>query len=400
MMKDAGSDMNDTSALIELALAARTKKDFETSARLLRVASEISPHNTSVLNKLALCLKEQARFTESEALLREAHALDPHNPHVRFDLSEREIRSARYKEGWARYEARYELNFGSNEARKSLEESCPFWKGEPLGGRILLVYAEQGNGDCLWAIRFLPLLAELARREGGRVILGYAGPLRNLIERMLPAGMTIEDSLNTQPDFHCGLMSLPLRLGVFDHHGWGAPYLRVNPTRVELWRTRVAQAIPRGGRTVGLVWNGNPEHTRDARRSIPDAELGALLSVPGLTFFALSPGRTATVEAWRARGAQFVDLTAQFEAGFDDVAALIASVDQVVSIDSGPAHLAGGLGVPTYLLIDRVSAWFWGSETTRTPWYDSIELFRQTTVGEWEPVLARVRQRLEELAAR
>lgn len=150
--------------------------------------------------------------------------------------------------------------------------------------------------------------------------------------------------------------------------------------------------MPAGGRSVGLVWNGNPGHVRDARRSVPDDQLGLLLDVPGVTFFALSPGRGEVVQAWRSRGAKLVDLTMHFEAGFDDVAALIALVDHIVTIDCGPAHLAGALGRPTSLLLDRVSAW--GNETARTPWCDSVEIYRQPGIRAWTPVLASVRSRL------
>ncbi len=392
-------DPNDANALVWRSAAAQACNDFARAEALLRTAAHIVPNHPVVLHKLALCVKEQARFAEGEALLREVLSLKPDNPHARFDLSELEMRAGRYAQGWEHYEARLELDGDGNGARAALASIGAPWQGESLAGRTLVVYGEQGNGDCLWAFRFLAPLAGRARREGGRVVLGYAGPMRHLFERMLPPDVALEDSLMTRPDYHCGLMSLPLRLGVFDPAGWGAPYLRADPARVQTWRPRVAQAMPAGGRSVALVWNGNPTHTRDARRSIPDAELGALFSVPGLTFFALSPGRGAAVEAWRARGANFVDLTGQFEAGFDDVAALIASVDHVVTIDSGPVHLAGALGAPTSLLIDHISAWFWGSETARTPWYDSIELFRQPAVGEWGPALARVRARLEALAA-
>jgi hypothetical protein len=215
----------------------------------------------------------------------------------------------------------------------------------------------------------------------------------------LPAGVTIETSVDTHPDFHCGLMSLPLRLGIDDPTGWGRAYLRAEPARVQAWRECAGRAAPRAQRKVGLVWNGNPAHIRDARRSVPADQLTQLLNVPGITYFALSPGRSATVEQWRAQHLDVVDPTAHFEAGFDDVAALLANLDLLVTIDSGTAHLAGALGVPTCLMLDHVSAWFWGSETERTPWYDSVELFCQPTAGDWTPVLTRVRVRLEALTA-
>jgi hypothetical protein len=150
-----------------------------------------------------------------------------------------------------------------------------------------------------------------------------------------------------------------------------------------------------GNRNVGLVWNGNPDHIRDRRRSVPVEQLEPLLSVPGVTWFALSPGRRETVAQWRAKGLDVVDLTHHFQSGFDDVAALLANLDLVVTIDSGPAHLAGALGVPTCLMIDHVSAWFWGDESRTVAWYDSIEIFRQPEIGAWAPVLAKVRERIE-----
>ena len=121
--------------------------------------------------------------------------------------------------------------------------------------------------------------------------------------------------------------------------------------------------------------------------------------MPGITFFVLSPGRDATVNTWRARGAHLVDLTSQFDmaSGFDDMAALVSCVDRVVTIDSAPAHLAGALGVPTSLLLDHVSSWFWGAETARTCWYAPVELHRQPRVSDWTPVLRNVRARLERM---
>lgn len=392
----------DANALVWRAAAVQQRNDFAEAERLLREAVRLAPDSPVALHKLALCVKEQARFTEAEALLTQVLAMSPDNAHARFDLSELEIRSGRYAEGWAHYESRMAFADDLNDAQQALAAISACWRGESLHRKTLVVYGEQGNGDCLWAVRFLPLLAARARREGGRVIFGHDGPLRHLFERMLPADLPLETSLDTQPDFHCGLMSLPLRLGVVDATGWGAPYLSADPVRVDAWRGRVdahmaSRATRRGQRKVGLVWNGNPDHIRDARRSIPIEQLEPLLSVPGITYFALSPGRASTVEQWRARGIDIVDLTHHFAAGFDDVAALLANLDLVVTIDSGPAHLAGASGVPTCLMIDHVSAWFWGDGTRHTPWYDSIELFRQPTIGDWTPVVESVRKRLTSL---
>ena len=390
-------------ALIWRAAAIQQRDNFATAERLLREAVRVVPGNPVALHKLALCVKEQARFAEAEALLRHVLVLTPNNAHALFDLSELELRSGRFAEGWAHYEARVAFADDLNNAQHALAAISAHWRGESLAGKTLVVYGEQGNGDCLWAVRFLPLLAQRARREGGRVIFGHDGPLRHLFERILPADLPLETSLETRPDFHCGLMSLPLRLGVFEAAGWGAPYLSAEPSLVQAWRERIDAHVDarvagnKRNRTVGLVWNGNPEHIRDMRRSVPAGQFEALLNVPGVSYFALSPGRGETVAQWRAKGLEVVDLTHHFRSGFDDVAALLANLDLVVTIDSGPAHLAGALGVPTCLMIDHVSAWFWGDASPVTAWYDSVALFRQPRVGDWAPVIAQVRERIDGL---
>ncbi|CAB3801235.1 hypothetical protein LMG28614_05342 [Paraburkholderia ultramafica] len=392
----------DANALIWRAAAVQQRDDFATAERLLREAVRVVPGNPVALHKLALCIKEQARFAEAEALLRQVLAMSPNNAHALFDLSELEIRTGRFADGWAHYESRIAFADDLNNAQRALAAISAHWHGESLAGKTLVVYGEQGNGDCLWAVRFLPLLAVRARREGGRVIFGHDGPLRHLFERMLPADLPLETSLETRPDFHCGLMSLPLRLGIVDAAGWGAPYLSADPAHVQTWRERVDEhtAATRGHLKVGLVWNGNPEHIRDTRRSVPVGQLEPLLDVASVSYFALSPGRGETVVQWRAKGLDVVDMTHHFQSGFDDVAALLANLDLVVTIDSGPAHLAGALGVPTCLMIDHVSAWFWGDESPLTAWYDSIELVRQPRVGDWAPVVAKVRERIEAMTRR
>jgi tetratricopeptide (TPR) repeat protein len=390
----------DVNALVWRAAVMQQRDHFAATEQLLGEALRLAPENRVVLHKLALCMKEQARFDEAEALLRRVLTLAPDNPHAIFDLSELEIRSGRYEQGWAHYESRMTIATDLNNAQQALAAMSAHWQGESLAGRTLVVYGEQGNGDCLWAVRFLPLLAERARREGGRVIFGQEGPLRHLFERALPHDLPIETSLETRPDFHCGLMSIPLRLGIVDASGWGVPYLSADPALVQTWRGRI-DGYGAGGsaiRNVGLVWNGNPEHIRDVRRSVPVAQFEALLDVPGVRYFALSPGRGDTVAQWRSKGLNVNDPTAYFQSGFDDVAALLANLDLLVTIDSGPAHLAGALGVRTCLMIDHVSAWFWGDESPATPWYDSIELIRQPRVGDWTPVVEAVRERLVALA--
>ena len=254
----------DVDALVSRATAHQAHGDFAGAECLLREVVRIAPQYPMILNRLALCVKEQARFAEAETLLREALRIAPQNVRARFDLSDLELRAGRYAQGWADYEVRLEMGLiGNYNALAAI--SAP-WRGESLAGRTLVVYGEQGHGDCLWAFRFLRALAARAQCEGGRVILGYTGPMQSLFARALPPGVTLETRLDTHPDFHCALMSLPLRLGLFDAAPqWGAPYLRADAARVAAWRARVTEHTPAGERCVGLVWNGYTGHVRDTR---------------------------------------------------------------------------------------------------------------------------------------
>jgi hypothetical protein len=348
-----------------------------------------------LLHKYALCVREQGRLAESEALLRAALESDPGNAHVQFDLSEFELRHGDFLPGLARYERRAHIADLITGAGAVLQARYPRWNGEPLSGRTLVVWAEQGHGDCVWAWRFMAPLAERVQAQGGTLVFGYDGPMRGLFERTLPPGVRIESSLDTEPDCHCGLMSVPLHLGADPARpGLGKPYLRADMRLAALWRERVEAAAPRRRLRVGLTWNGNPDHARDARRSLDAQWADRLVATEAVDFFSLSPGRGATVAAWRARGMSVIDLTHEFASGFDDLAALMASLDLVVTIDSAPAHLAGALGRPAWLLLDHVSAWFWENSNERTRWYDSLTLVRQPAVGQWGPVVERVRQGL------
>ncbi|WDD94425.1 ADP-heptose--LPS heptosyltransferase [Burkholderia sp. FERM BP-3421] len=389
-------DPRDGNALVWRAASCEARGDLDAAERLLREAAANVPDNTVVMHKLALCVKEQARFDEAHAWFARARALDGANPYLRFDHAELALRAGDFARGWCDYEARLALPGEAPPARAALAAVSAYWRGEPLAGRTLVVFAEQGHGDCLWAARFLPRLAERVRGEGGRLIVGYDGPLRGLLSRALPVEVVLETAMLTRPDFHCGLMSLPLRLGIDDPSAWGRPYLRAEAGAVAGWRAWV-DARAAGRRRVGIVWNGDPRHVRDARRSIPAEQFATLLTVPGIAYFALSPGRGDTLAAWRAHGIAIEDPMQGFAADFDAVAALAMNLDLVVTVDSGPAHLAGALGVPTCLMIDRVSAWFWQDAREAAPWYDAIRLYRQERVGAWAPVLAQVRERLVNL---
>ncbi|SIO58090.1 Glycosyltransferase family 9 (heptosyltransferase) [Burkholderia sp. GAS332] len=362
----------------------------------MRAVDAAAPGNAHVLGAIGMYLAEQARFADSEAALHAALALDPSAAQAAVDLADLKLRRGDWSNGWPHFAARLTRDDREpNNVVTVMARLCPRWQGEPLAGKTLLVHSEQGNGDDIQMVRFVPELAARVRDEGGRLVLAVRQALQPLFARFYADCVSIEDGPLGQPHFGLPIMSVPSMLGLLPDHVRGAAYLYADASRVTAWRERVSAGDGQAARLhVGLVWSGSPTHRRDAKRSIPLAALAPVLALPNVVFHPLTPGRQTDVAALSALGYRVCDLTAHYQAGFDDVAAHVSALDAVVTIDSAPLHLGGALGRPVLAMLDRVSHWAWGNEETQ-PWYDSVALFRQPQPGDWEPVVARVTDRLQ-----
>ena len=250
--------------------------------------------------------------------------------------------------------------------------------------------AEQGIGDTVLALRFVPLLQD----RGARVLLRVQPPLESLARASFPdAELVPAERELPAHDYSCPLLSLPGVLGVArETLPAKVPYLRVPTGRQAQWGPRLA----RDGRPlVGLAWRGNPAYEDDRRRSMALARLAPLLSRRDVRFVSLlrethedERELHATIEP---PGAAFRDL--------DDNAAAIARLDAVVTVDTASAHLAGALGVPAWVMLSNAPYWPWGIRGESSPWYPTARLFRQSTPGDWDGVVSRVARALDELAA-
>lgn len=365
----------------------------------MRAVDALAPGNAEVLAAIGMYLGEQARYDESETALHAALAVEAGAVQASIDLADLELRRGAWAQAWPRALARL-----AREDREShniiavMARLCPRWQGEALAGRTLVVHSEQGCGDDIQMLRFVPQLAARVRDEGGRLVLAVRRALQPLAARFYADCVSIEDGPLGQPDYALPMMSLPLMLDLQPHEVHGAPYLRADARKVAAWRARVTACAPEVRRRVGLVWSGSPTHRRDAKRSIPVDALAPLLKLPDVAFYPLTPGRHADVAALAAQGYRLYDLTGSYEAGFDDVAAQLGALDALVTIDSAPLHLGGALGHTVFAMLDHVSHWSWGNEETQ-PWYDSVDLFRQPQPARWAPVVERVAERLQKMIA-
>ncbi|MEK9723550.1 MAG: tetratricopeptide repeat protein [Rhodospirillaceae bacterium] len=289
-------------------------------------------------------------------------------------------------EGWREYEWRWQTPTFADFRRDFTE---PEWNGGDLDGRTLFVHAEQGFGDALQFVRYVPLAAA----RGGRVVLECRPELRSLFAAV--EGVAACVPLGTPPgvfDVHVPLMSLPRVFGTsVETVPDAVPYINV-PGGAE----RDAR-LAADGFKVGLVWSGSPTRPDNAKRSCPLADWAPILAVPGVRFFGLQVGPDRAQLHDLGAGPEIVDLGAGF-ADFADTAAAVAALDLVISVDTSVLHLAGALGRPAFALLSQPTGFLWMNDRADSPWYPTLRLFRQPTPGDWGAPVAAVAGALAEIA--
>ncbi|WP_296652505.1 tetratricopeptide repeat protein [Paraburkholderia sp.] len=265
--------------------------------------------------------------------------------------------------------------------------ALPRWRGEPLDGRTLFVEAEQGFGDTLQFVRFVPLVAA----RGARVVLEVQPQLVPLIA---PAAKAAQITLIAQgaprpaADLHCPLLSLPLALGTtFNDLPARTPYLSAPAPYLRKWRGSLGGQAKR---KIGIAWSGRIQ--KHENRSLPLHALEPLFALEGIDWIVLQPqlsdAERAALDAHPcARSIHRLDSKI---ADFADTAAVIERLDAVVSVDTSIAHLAGALGAKLWLMLPFAADWRWFTGTDESPWYPRARLVRQPRPGAWTEVVVAV----------
>jgi hypothetical protein len=308
--------------------------------------------------------------------------LDRDYPQAHFNLGLRLLAMGRYQEGWEEQEWRWKCKDFTSPQRHF---SKPQWDGEPLEDRTILLHAEQGFGDTLQFIRYLPLMA----RRAGRVIVECQAELERLLRpscgscEIVPKGQPLPDF-----DVHCPLLSLPRIFGAtMDASPVAVPYLVADPARVEAWRKKLS--LSSGTLNVALAWAGNPGFKGDRTRSTTLDRLAALAKVRGVNFYSIQKGEPARQLEHPPAGMRVVDLGPELH-DFCDTAAVMAVMDLVLTTDTSVAHLAGALGRPVWVMLQFAPDWRWLIGREDCPWYPSMRLFRQRSRGDWPGVVDQI----------
>lgn len=372
---------NNATALLGLARALIAVDLTDLACDAFNDMRASAPDDLRAVVDFASLLNDIDRNGEALALVRDALARHPEQANLHTMLAVCLFAHGEWPAAWAEFEWRLKE---PQVTKHLLSTDRPQWKGEDLTGKTILLQFEQGFGDTLQFVRYAPMV----KAHGGRVILRAQGPLLPLMRTV--AGIDdVIDAGEEAPafDVHAPLLSLPL---IFATQGdtvpATVPYVAADPGLVVRWHERLGAY---SGTSVGLVWQGNPAHVYDWRRSLPLDRLRPLLDCPDARFVSLQvgPGQNQLTEFDDA----IVDAGAQIDtSSFADAAAIIANLDLVITVDSAIAHLAGAMGKPVWILLAQGSDWRWLKGRDDTPWYPQARLFRQAASGDWAEMIGRL----------
>jgi len=353
-------------------------------------ALERNPTFTQAFNNMGIAFQNLGAESAALECFDSALTLEPESGDFQINKGLLCLQYGHWAEGWQYFESRWKTKAMHKVARQF---DFPLWLGkEPLNGKTLLVYCEQGMGDTIQFCRFVPLLLAL----GAQVTLAVQAPLQTLLEANFPA-VRVLPGIPTQEtfDFHCPIMSLGLAFSVDSSN---IPNSVGYLTIPEIAIAKFAGFSVEGERPcIGLVWSGSATHTNDVNRSVALAEL--LKALPAGPHYVSLQKEYREGDLALALGAGLEDVSAQL-LDFSDTAALCQQCDLIVSVDTSVAHLAGALGVPTLLLLPFNADWRWLTGRKDSPWYASLQLLRQATRADWTGAFAQLHSALRAMERR
>ncbi len=363
-----------------IGIAYREQDKLDLALAALDQAIVLSPERAECHTNRGAVLERLGLHEAAAAAHRRAIQLIPSFAEAHFNLATSLLVRGQLAEGWREYEWRWEC---PGFQTRPTPHPQPTWEGDDPTGRTVLLRSEQGLGDTIQFARYAPFVS----RRGARVVLGCPPALHALLRSVPGVAEVVTDGMKLpRVDVQIALMSLPRVFGTaVETIPANVPYLAAPPEATERWRTKLTAGAP--GLNVGLAWAGHPKNRNDRRRSISLLALAPLAAVPGVALHSLQGGEAAR----QLDGSRLPIADHHSErSDFAGVAALVANLDLVISVDTVVAHLAGALGKPVWTLLPFSADWRWLTIRDDSPWYPSMRLFRQVSPGDWAGVIARV----------
>lgn len=356
-------------------------------------AIRLKPHSAEPYYNLADAQRDLGRCEQAIANYDRAIQLKPNCAQAHWNKALALLLSGNLAEGWKAYQWRHNPDLKIITYPHCYE--VPRWDGSSFRGKTLLVHYEQGIGDTLQFVRYLPMVKD----RGGTVILEARKPLIGLL-REFPDVDDLVEASDKKPavkfDFHASLMDLPQAFGTtLETIPSNVPYLHAASEKIEHWKDKLAKR----GFKVGIVWAGSPVHGKDHIRSCPLEYFAPLARIPGVRLYGLQKGPAAKqVEEWAGK-VPVLNLADQF-GDFTDTAAAIANLDLIISVDTAVLHLAGAMGRHVWALLPFTPDWRWMLNRQDSLWYPTMRLFRQKSLGDWRTIFHTVAEQLQIIVQR
>jgi tetratricopeptide (TPR) repeat protein len=363
-------------AHINLGIALKQVGRLQEAQQALRAGLALQPRDAGTHYMLGNVLKDMGKVNDAAASFETAVALDPTHAGAQWNLALAYLSRADFVQGWKTYGWYTKIK-----GAVAPPFTQPSWDGGDLSGKTLLLYEEHGYGDTFQFVRY----AREIRKRAGRVIV-YCRPE---IARLLAGTPGVDDVITTGQtppafDYQAAFFSLPQIMKVdLATIPRDVPYLTAPAALVEAWR---GSDVIRPGRNAGIVWRGNK--WTDARRVMTAEQAMRLCAMPGFNWVSLQIGAEPAERTLLS--ASNVKDAGALVSDWADTAALISSLDMVVTVDTAVAHLAGALGKPVWIMLPFVADWRWLIERTDSPWYPTARLFRQPKADDWDAVIAAV----------
>jgi hypothetical protein len=395
----------DAAALMEQALAqgARKPTQLRNLSEVYRVLGKLEQAVTLARQAIAgdpadplgpfnLAMIHYDRLEIDACISAARHSLSLRNnlPQSHMKLAQAHLLAGDFDPGWDEYEWRYQIP-GAQALMPATDR--PQWDGRALPNDRLLLIGDQGFGDVVMFMRYIPWALTLCPT----IAVACSQEMQPLLARTYPQVKTFTKWDETPPyAMYCPLSGLPKRHGTrLENVPNDGPYIAAEPGKQALWAQRLNARIAPGLKRIGIAWAGRPTHNNDYNRSVPLATFLPFAGVPNVAFVSLQKGDgTAQIPQWTGP-APLIEFSAQLDT-FDDTMAIIANLDLLVTVDTAIGHFAGAMGRDAWIMIPYAPDWRWLMARSDTPWYDSLRLFRPPAIRRWDAVVEQVRAALME----
>ena len=375
-------------AIVKLSNIAMEHGNYDESEKLL---SNLQNNETAKIieyTNIGVAKLKQGKVNDAIDFSKKALEVEGENALTHYNLAHALLLKGDFERGWKEYEWRKR-----REDFESRSFSKPQLMNYEISGKKILVYDEQGLGDSIQFVRYLPMLKKL----GAYVILECSQRLAGMFKNLEGADQIIIKDGTKEPkveyDFHIALLSLPLYFKTdITSIPSKVPYLFAEQKYIDKWKV----IIPgKDVLNVGISWAGNPKNYNDRNRSCTLKDLNELFNIPGVKFYSLQKGEPVK-QIYQRGDDKVIDLDVLMDS-MDTTAAAVEVLDLVISVDTSIAHLAGAMGKHTWIMLPFLPDWRWMLDREDSPWYPNVRLFRQAQEKDWTSVIRNIKPELIKL---